>query len=110
MATGRDDAGNLELKQMSIGDEYLGYETEQEVNRAMELKAQVTYERVFNTVHRVGGMGMYYHRDYRDGTATEAIRSLPYRKQGLAARATYSYDDRYFAEFNIGYNGSEKFS
>ena len=109
MATGRDDAGNLELKQMSIGDEYLGYETEQEVNRAMELKAQVTYERVFNTVHRVGGMGMYYHRDYRDGTATEAIRSLPYRKQGLAARATYSYDDRYFAEFNIGYNGSENF-
>ena len=37
------------------------------------VKAQVTYERVFNTVHRVGGMGMYYHRDYRDGTATEAI-------------------------------------
>lgn len=28
---------------------------------------------------------------------------------GLAGRATYSYDDRYFTEFNFGYNASERF-
>lgn len=36
--------------------------------------------------------------------------SLPYRNLGLAGRATYSYNGRYFLEFNFGYNGSERFS
>jgi TonB-linked SusC/RagA family outer membrane protein len=52
---------------------------------------------------------MYYQRDYINGAASTAILSLPYRKQGIAARATYSYDDRYMGEFNLGYNGSENF-
>lgn len=109
LANGRDENGELILNQMIIGDEYLGYATSQSVNRAMEFKAQVSYDRTFNDVHRVGGMAMYYQRDYRDGTASDAIYSLPYRKQGMAVRATYAYDDRYFAEFNLGYNGSENF-
>ena len=29
---------------------------------------------------------------------------------GVAARATYSYKDRYFLEYNMGYNGSENFA
>lgn len=36
--------------------------------------------------------------------------SLPYRNIGVAGRTTYSYDNRYFAEFNFGYNASERFS
>lgn len=36
--------------------------------------------------------------------------SLPYRNLGLAGRATYGYKSKYFAEFNFGYNGSERFS
>ncbi|SFE43111.1 TonB-linked outer membrane protein, SusC/RagA family [Chitinophaga sp. CF118] len=36
--------------------------------------------------------------------------SLPYRNLGLAGRATYSYNRRYFLEFSFGYNGSERFS
>ncbi|HEY9559248.1 MAG TPA: SusC/RagA family TonB-linked outer membrane protein, partial [Anseongella sp.] len=35
--------------------------------------------------------------------------SLPFRNVGLAGRATYSYDERYYAEVNFGYNGSERF-
>lgn len=38
------------------------------------------------------------------------IDILPYRSRGLAARATYSWKDRYFGEINIGYNGSENFT
>ena len=34
---------------------------------------------------------------------------LPYKNQGLAGRLTYAFRDTYFAEFNVGYNGSEKF-
>jgi TonB-linked SusC/RagA family outer membrane protein len=36
--------------------------------------------------------------------------SLPSRNAGLAGRATYSFDSRYFIEFNFGYNGSERFA
>src|SRR3546814_3098056 len=35
--------------------------------------------------------------------------TLPGRNIGLSGRFTYSYDDRYFAEFDFGYNGSERF-
>lgn len=35
---------------------------------------------------------------------------LPFKNLGLAGRATYGYKDRYFAEFNFGYNGSENFA
>src|SRR5690606_25682298 len=38
-----------------------------------------------------------------------SILNLPYRRQGVAGRATYSYKDRYLAEVNFGYNGSENF-
>lgn len=34
----------------------------------------------------------------------------PYRHQGIAGRASYTYDSRYVAEFNFGYNGSENFA
>ncbi|HCC52106.1 MAG TPA: SusC/RagA family TonB-linked outer membrane protein, partial [Porphyromonadaceae bacterium] len=36
--------------------------------------------------------------------------SLPGRNVGLAGRLAYNYDTRYFAEFNFGYNGSERFA
>lgn len=34
---------------------------------------------------------------------------LPYAYQGISSRFTYGYADRYFAEVNMGYNGSENF-
>ncbi len=109
-ASGRNpETGELELTETKVGDEFLGYERNLGSNRAIELKTQLNYDRIFDKVHRVGAMAQYYQRDYKDGNAGNAIGSLPYRKQGLAFRATYSYDDRYFAEFNLGYNGSENF-
>lgn len=42
--------------------------------------------------------------------ATSLETALPYRFRGLAGRYTYAYSERYFAEFNFGYNGSENFN
>lgn len=39
-----------------------------------------------------------------------AFSTLPSRNTGISGRASYSFDDRYFSEFNFGYNGSEKFA
>ena len=36
--------------------------------------------------------------------------ALPYRTQGIAGRFSYTYDSRYVAELNFGYNGSENFA
>jgi len=107
---GRDtETGELIVKEMKVGQEFLGYSRSVNTNRAKEMKLQLVYDNIFNMKHRVGGMLMYYQRDYIVGNASSSIASLPYRKQGLAFRATYSYDDRYLAEFNMGYNGSENF-
>jgi TonB-linked SusC/RagA family outer membrane protein len=35
---------------------------------------------------------------------------VDYRYQGISGRATYAYENKYLAEFNVGYNGSENFA
>jgi len=35
---------------------------------------------------------------------------LPFNLRGLSSRITYGYDNKYFAEVNAGYNGSEQFA
>ncbi len=106
---GRDSEGELIVSRIDEGDEFLGYTKTLESNRAEELKLQFNYDRTFDEKHRVGSMLMYYQRDYIVGDAETAVLSIPYRTQGVAYRVTYSYKDRYFGEFNAGYNGSENF-
>lgn len=106
---GLDEDGEYVISQTRVGDDYLGYTYANASDRATELKAQVNYDRVFAEKHRVGAMAMYYQREYVLTNAYTSTAALPYRKQGLAFRSTYSYADRYFAEFNAGYNGSENF-
>ena len=48
-------------------------------------------------------MVLYNQNDYRYNS------ELAKRYQGLVGRLTYGYDDRYLAEINAGYNGSENF-
>lgn len=105
-----DETGLYNVVQTVTGDEFLNYGYQNSGNRADELKFQVNYDREFDGKHRVGAMAMYYQRNYVDLAAGSSISSLPYRKQGLAFRATYSFADRYFVEFNAGYNGSENFA
>jgi len=86
----------------------LGYGIGSNSNRAIYLETQINYERAIND-HLLTGMLLYNQRDYVALTAGSSILNLPYRRQGLAGRATYSYKDRYLAEVNFGYNGSENF-
>ena len=59
--------------------------------------------------HNVAGMFLFNRRDYVDLRNTDPTGSLPYRRQGIAGRVSYNWNQRYFAEFNFGYNGSEQF-
>lgn len=67
-------------------------------------QTSLNYSRAFGR-HNVGGMFLY-QRDNWDKYSAD----LPYNIVGIVGRATYNYDDRYLAEFNYGYNGSEQFS
>ena len=66
------------------------------------MEAQVNYARKFGK-HDVTAMALYMQNDYRSKA------DLAKRYQGLVGRFTYAWDDRYLAEFNAGYNGSENF-
>jgi len=106
---GRDETTQeLLTKEVTQGQEALNYSRSLLSNRAKELKTQFNYNKSFD-VHNVSAMLMYYQRDYIDGSAGSSILALPYRRQGIAFRTTYDYDNRYFAEVNVGYNGSENF-
>ena len=106
---GEDNDGNPITTEVDKGDEFLGYTRSLGSNRSEELKAQLNYNTVISSKHNIGGMVTYYQRDYRTGDASSEILSLPEREQGLAVRATYNYAERYFFEFDMGYNGSENF-
>src|SRR5690606_27923096 len=51
----------------------------------------------------------YNQRDYVNLMASTSIGNLPARRLGVAGRISYSFDDKYLFETNMGYNGSENF-
>jgi TonB-linked SusC/RagA family outer membrane protein len=91
------------------GTEYLGYsEGEKTLNSTFYMESMLNYTRDFGK-HDVSGLLVFITRESLNGNAGDLQRSLPFRNVGLSGRATYAYDNRYFAEVNFGYNGSERF-
>ena len=76
----------------------------------LNVEASANYEHSFASAHRVGAMFLWYLRERTNINPGSYWNTFPYKSLGIAGRATYSYRDRYFAEFNFGYNGSENFS
>lgn len=105
-----DMDGQPILQRIYEGSNVLSYKQETSGNKKTYLKASLNYDRTFNDDHRVSALFLFNQQSkllYPKGTLEDAI---PYRMMGIAGRATYSWKDRYFAEFNIGYNGAENFS
>ena len=105
-----DMNGQPILQRIYEGSNVLSYKQETSGNKKTYLEASLNYDRTFNDDHRVSALFLFNQQSkllYPKGTLEDAI---PYRMMGIAGRATYSWKDRYFAEFNIGYNGAENFS
>lgn len=71
-------------------------------DQTFEIQAALNYANSFG-LHNVTAMALYKQREYRSDV-------LPNRNQGLSGRITYDYDHKYLAEFNFGYNGTERLS
>jgi len=92
------------------GTEYLGYsEGQKNVSSSTYMEAAINYSQVFKVKHSVSGMLVGIMRNNLIGNAGDLQNSLPFRNLGVSGRFTYTYDSRYAAEFNFGYNGSERF-
>jgi TonB-linked SusC/RagA family outer membrane protein len=85
-------------------DRPLGYGGVQKNNNwyKLYLEGGIMYNRSFEK-HTVGGLFLGNRNEYISNAA------VAFADQGLVGRATYDYDRRYFAEINVGYNGSENF-
>ena len=92
------------------GDENLSFLIGRSGTMTRYLEGSLTYNRVFNEIHRVGALLLYNQKIHTNTQAGSGDDALPYKNQGLAARATYAFKDTYFAEVNLGYNGSENFA
>lgn len=84
----------------------------QKVTASMYGELLIDYSRTFNDKHDVGAMLVGTVRDYLEGKSgsSSLINSLPKRNLSMAGRLRYGYAGKYFAEFNFGYNGSERFA
>lgn len=92
------------------GDENLSFLIGRSGTMTRYLEGSLTYNRVFNDIHRVGALLLYNQKIHTNTQAGSGDDALPYKNQGLAGRATYAFKDTYFAEVNLGYNGSENFA
>ena len=93
------------------GTEYLSYsEGAKTVNTTAYLEAAINYNRQIGKKHNVSGMLITLFRNYLAANSGSLQLSLPHRNNGVSGRFTYAYDNRYMAEFNFGYNGSERFA
>ena len=112
------DRANYNDSNYQLMDTYIKYNTDTNMTNAFDtgdgsadkyaiyklyMEAQLNYARTFDK-HDVTAMVLYMQNDYRNNSA------LAQRYQGVVGRVTYGYDEKYYAEFNAGYNGSENFA
>ena len=84
------------------------YSASQGKARDWYLEGSFNYSRVFGK-HTVNALMLYNQSKqyYYSGTS---YPDVPRSYVGLVGRVTYDYANKYMAEFNIGYNGSENFA
>lgn len=72
--------------------------------RNLYYQGQINYARTFAEKHDVTAMGLFSRQENATGSM------IPMYREDWAFRVTYSWNNRYFAEYNGAYNGSEKFA
>ncbi len=104
------DSYTLSPLNEDAGTEYLSYdEGPKEVNTTTYIQVTTNYNRTFAEKHNISGLLVFLLQNQLDGNAGSLQTSLPHRNIGVSGRFTYAYNNKYFGEFDFGYNGSERF-
>ncbi len=93
----------------SAGSTYTNYSVGRDGLHEYSFQGKIDYARTFGK-HDVTAMFVYHMKEKKLNIASTENDILPYREQGFAGRVTYNFDKRYFAECDLGYNGSENFA
>ena len=105
----RDSDGKLVPTKVR-GEEIMSQQSSSTGERKEYLEAELHYNRSFSD-HLIGGVLKYTQDKIINTTSnSDVIQGIDRRHQGLAGRFTYGWKDRYFVDFNFGYNGSENFA
>lgn len=105
-----NEDGSINLNLISEGNDNLNYDKTNDGNRQFYLEGSLNYDKDFGSKNHITALLLYNQREQIYPFSDNLTASLPYRNQGVAGRATYSYADKYFGEVNFGYNGSENFA
>lgn len=79
------------------------------INTNLYLQGNLDYSRQLGN-HNISSTLVYTQQQTVYANSSTLLNGLPHRNLGVAGRAAYNYKAKYFAEFNFGYNGSERFS
>lgn len=118
-ARGRDAEGNLTYDDnngdgiwdpVHTGNNDLSFGIGRDGTMTRYMEGSLNYTRLFNEKHRVGALVLYNQKVLTKTQPGDGNNALPYKNQGIAGRVTYAFRDTYFAEVNMGYNGSENFA
>ena len=112
-----DEAGNVILNpdgtpyivyRQNGNDTDPSYGYSQGKSRDWYLEGSVNYSRTFGK-HTVNGL-LLYNQSKQYYYSRDSYPDVPRSYVGLVGRVTYDYANKYLAEFNVGYNGSENFA
>lgn len=73
------------------------------LSQVYHFESALNYDRTFDNAHKVTAMAVY-NQDRSVYGANAPVNHL-----GVAGRLTYGYNNKYLAEINVGYNGSDQF-
>lgn len=105
-----EDSYMLSLINENEGTDYLDYtEDPKIVSATTYIQASINYNNTFSEVHSISGMLVFLLNNQVQSEVSSLQASLPHRNIGISGRFTYSFGNRYFGEFDFGYNGSERF-
>lgn len=99
------ETGENKFIQTFFEGQFTDYQKSTANNRVDYLEAAIDYDQKFGDF-KVTGLVLYNQRKRRNPNLRY---SVPEGIQGVVGRATVGYNNKYLAEFNIGYNGSENF-
>ncbi|BDD07613.1 SusC/RagA family TonB-linked outer membrane protein [Fulvitalea axinellae] len=92
------------------GTDFLDYqEGDKKVQSTIYFQGILNYKKDLGGDHTLASQLIYIMRSHSFANAGTLQTSLPSRNMGLSGRFNYYFKDRYFTEFNFGYNGSERF-
>jgi TonB-linked SusC/RagA family outer membrane protein len=105
----RDGKGELVLRK-AVNASPLAQSTAAWGDKRSYTELNLNYDRVFNSIHRLGGLLLFYQQQYsRNNALGDVLASIPRKNMAMSGRLTYSLYDKYFLEANVGYTGSENF-